>query len=329
MSESNQEGYRSIGWIINKSEQGLYLVVADEKMQKEIADVYGQGAVEIYDCRRHPGAYSFHDLQKWVVSLPEKQTFMIINFHLALQDEESIKRLNFSRDMLEGIGKNFIFCVTPYWDDILAVKAYDFYSFLRLRIIFQNKEENLEREKQMISAVDESIEEDEWKPEELKQKMAEANELIETAMDEINEGHYSESKKLLLKARKIKEKLLGPKHLEIAEIDYELAGEYERAGKYKEAENLYLKSLLVRERVLGEDHPDTASVYSGLADVYKSQGKYQMAMDHYLKAYRIFLSCLSAGDPRTKILRGWIKKAYYEWNPEGDFAQWLKESMRE
>jgi hypothetical protein len=30
MAKINQEEYKTLGWIINKSEQGLFLVVADE-----------------------------------------------------------------------------------------------------------------------------------------------------------------------------------------------------------------------------------------------------------------------------------------------------------
>ena len=59
MSESNQDGYRSLGWIINKSEQGLFLAVADEAIQQELINTYRQGAVEVYDYKRHPGEYSF------------------------------------------------------------------------------------------------------------------------------------------------------------------------------------------------------------------------------------------------------------------------------
>jgi hypothetical protein len=97
MLESNQEGYRTLGWIMNKSEQGLFLVVADEPVQKEIVEIYRNGTAGIYDYRRHPGAYSFRDLQEWAIGLPETRTCMIANFHLAIQDEDSLKRLNFSR----------------------------------------------------------------------------------------------------------------------------------------------------------------------------------------------------------------------------------------
>lgn len=64
MSESNQEGYQTLQWIINKSERGLFLVVADEAMQEEILQVYRNGMVGIYDYRKNPGAYSFQKLQE-------------------------------------------------------------------------------------------------------------------------------------------------------------------------------------------------------------------------------------------------------------------------
>ncbi len=47
MLESNQEGYRTLGWIMNKSEQGLFLVVADEPVQKEIVEIYRNGTAGI------------------------------------------------------------------------------------------------------------------------------------------------------------------------------------------------------------------------------------------------------------------------------------------
>lgn len=241
MSESNQEGYRSIGWIINKSEQGLFVVVADETLQKEIIGIYGQGAVGIYDYKQQPGEYSFPALQEWVTGLPQTQIFMFANFHLALQSEESMKRLNFSRDMIEGLGKNFIFLVTPEADDRLAVGAYDFYSFIKLRIIFHNYEMKCEKDDKLLSVAVNHDKDEEWEAKELKQKIAETYILIERAKDEKNKAHYDESEKLLLKARNIKENVLGKEHLEIAEINSELAKVYEKQGKYREAERLQKK----------------------------------------------------------------------------------------
>ena len=299
MRESNQEGYRTLGWIINKSEQGLYLVVADEEIQKEIVRFYRRGAVEIFDYRKASGTYSFHELQEWVAGLPETQVFMVANFHLAIQDEESLKRLNFSRDMIEGMGKNFIFLVTPYGDDRLATGAYDFYSFIKMRISFHNYEMEHEKGLDLFSVYEREMDESEWESEELKKKRAEADALMEQAQVEYDRAHYAESEKLFLEARKIKGKLFGTNHLEMAEIYNELALVYEEQGRYKEAENLYEKALSINEKVLGEEHPSTATSYNNLAGVYVKQGKYREAEEFFEKALRISKEILGEEHPDT------------------------------
>ncbi|MCI9082757.1 MAG: tetratricopeptide repeat protein [Lachnospiraceae bacterium] len=310
MSESNQEGYQTLGWIVNQSEQGLFLVVADETVQEEIVNIYRNGAVKIYDYKRHPGAYAFQHLQELAAELPATKVFMIANFQLAVQDEESLKRLNFSRDMLDGLEKNFIFLVTPYGDDRLAVKACDFYSFVKLRITFHNYIIKCEKEKKLLSMADESVKESGWKPEELKQKLAESYVLLEQAKDESDKAHYYESEKLLLKAREIKVKLLGTEHLEIAGIDHELAGVYANRGKYAEAEELYKKSLRIRKKILGEEHPSTAASYHNLGGVYESQGKYAEAEELYRKSLHINEKVLGEEHPSTAMVYHNLGRVY-------------------
>ena len=297
MTKGNQEEYRTIGWIINESEQGLYLVIADETVQKEIAEIYRQGAVEIYDYKRHPGEYSFRDLQEWAAGLPAARTFMVVNFHLALQEEESLKRLNFSRDMLERLGKNFIFLVTPYGDDRLAVLAYDFYSFVKLRVIFHSDAE--EKEEELPSVMAEPMEENQWEPEERKAKLAETYVLAGQAKDEKDKAHYQESVRLLRKAWDTRRRILGPEHLETAEIAYELAEAYKEWGKYEIAEKLYQKILRIKEKALGREHPDIAAIYNNLALVYEGQGKYKMAEELHGKSLRIKERILGEEHPST------------------------------
>lgn len=329
MTESNQEGYRTLGWILSKSEQGLFLAVAEEGIQKEIVNIYRNGLVGIYDYKRHPGEYSFPLLQEWVTTLPQIKTFLIVNFHLALQNEKSIKRLNFSRDMLEGLGRNFIFLVPPYMDDRLAVEAYDFYSFLKLRVTFHDYKAKVEKEEELPA--EEPVEEEEggWKPEELKKKMAEAYRLIEEARDEYGQAHYDKSEKLLLKAREIKEKLLGTEHLEIAEINCDLAGAYKRKGKYQEAQNLYKKSLLIKEKTLGKEHPSTAVSYHNLALVYGQKEEYEAALPYILKAYKVFVFTLGMNHPNTQMAYKNMKTIFAKSNSEDSFEHWLEKKMKE
>lgn len=114
--------------------------------------------------------------------------------------------------MLEGLGKNLIFLVTPYWDDRLATGAYDFYSFIKLRVMFHNYETSREDEEELHPLADGSVEEREWDLGEAKQILAKANEMLEQAREERDRAHYRESEELLLKAREIREKLLGSEH---------------------------------------------------------------------------------------------------------------------
>ena len=104
---------------------------------------------------------------------------------------------------------------------------------------------------------------------------------------------------------------------------------YKAQGEYGKAEELYEKSLRIRERVLGEDHPDTATSYNNFAGVYYAQRKHQKAMTHYLKAYIILLVRLGTDHPNTRVVLENMRIAYYKWNPEGDFNQWLEEKMKE
>ena len=285
MEENSQEGYKTLGWIIRKSEQGLFLIIADEMMQEEIVDIYSQGTVEIYDYKQHLGGYSFYDLQKWIITLPETRTFMISNFHLAIQQEEDLKRLSFSRDMLESLEKNLIFLSTSFGDDRLANGAYDFYSFLKLRIVFQNYGiEWKNHEEKLI--FEEFPQEVKYKSERLKPELERAYILIEQAKDKMDKLQYYESEKLLLKAQKIKEELLGIEHLEVVEIRNKLAKVYEKQGEYKKAEELYKKSLCIYERILGEEHPNTARIYNDLMAVYENRGEYRKTEELCKKAFR-------------------------------------------
>ena len=80
--------------------------------------------------------------------------------------------------------------------------------------------------------------------------------------------------------------------------------------------------------MLGEEHPDTAASYNNLAGVYFRQRKYELALSYFIKAYKVFISKIGFRHPHTKILHQNIEIAYAEWNPEGNFEQWLEEQMK-
>ncbi len=304
MSESNQEGYQTLGWIINKSEYGLFLVIADEEMQNEIARVYRRGMVRIYDYKEHPKAYSFLDLKKWIENFLEIQTFLIINFQFAIQGEDDLKRLNFSRDMMAGLGKNLIFFTTPYGDDMLASGAYDFYSFIKIRILFSSYNNTVNEENRDLKAdfLQESFEQnEEWDSEEAKKKLKEVDILLREAKEAEKRQEYHKSEISLLKVMEISKKILGSEHLGMTIIYSNLAGLYESQGRYKEAEELYKKAVSVDEKILGENHEDTAVHYNNLAGLYGKQERYKEAEELYKKAILIDEKILGENHKDTAI----------------------------
>lgn len=120
-----------------------------------------------------------------------------------------------------------------------------FLLFCKAPHLFGDHETGPVKEEKIIPEEDELVLENVEDPELLKQKLTEAYVLIEQAKEEKNKGHYFESEKMLLHARKIKEKLLGPEHLEMAELDYELTEVYDSQGSSQEAINYYLKAYKI------------------------------------------------------------------------------------
>ena len=320
MQERNQDGYQALGWIINKSEYGLFLVVAEEPIQQEIADVYRGGMIGVYDYKRYPGEYSFQILKEWIDGQTDIQTFFILNFQFALQSGKDINRLNFSRDMLTQLRKNLIFFTTPYGDDRLAAGAYDFYSFLKLRILFHNyvdkkglydsaftletayertggegteARQNGERPENTRNAQKQDAE-----GEIVKKRLQEAYSLVQQSKESCDKAEYQESVELLLKAAGIYESILGTEHLETAAVYRDLAYLYERLCAYEQAEEWCNKSLAVYERNLGV-HPDTADNYNILARIYESRGIYDEAEKLYQKAIHIGKELLGEEHPNT------------------------------
>ena len=55
------------------------------------------------------------------------------------------------------------------------------------------------------------------------------------------------------RALAIREKVLGPEHVNVAQSFNNLAGLYNDQGRYADAEPLYKRSLAIREKALGPE----------------------------------------------------------------------------
>jgi tetratricopeptide (TPR) repeat protein len=87
-------------------------------------------------------------------------------------------------------------------------------------------------------------------------------------------GQYAQAEPLLERAFSMREKVLGPEHLETASSLNELAWLYILHGKYQQAERLLQPALASFEHVLGPVHPMVAYALNSLASAYLYEGKY-------------------------------------------------------
>lgn len=142
------------------------------------------------------------------------------------------------------------------------------------------------------------------------------------------QGEYGKAEGLYGKALGIYKRVLGEEHPDTAASYHNLAGVYARQGEYRKAESLYGKALAIYEKVLGKDHPSTAASYNNLGNLYESQGRYEIAVNYFRMAYNVCLRRLGTGHPHTKIAFKNMRSAYYKWNSEGNFDQWLEEQMK-
>ena len=85
----------------------------------------------------------------------------------------------------------------------------------------------------------------------------------------------------------LREKTLGPRHLEVARC-LALLGELSwEEGKYTRAESLVQRELEIQEAARGPNHPAVASSLYSLARVYREQGAYEQAESLLRRSLRI------------------------------------------
>ncbi|GDX77745.1 hypothetical protein LBMAG41_28250 [Cyanobium sp.] len=100
----------------------------------------------------------------------------------------------------------------------------------------------------------------------------------------------------------IREKQLGPEHLDIATSLNKLALLYRAEGRYGQAEPLYRRSLAIREKLLGPGHPDTATILNNLGRLLENQGRFGEAEFYYKRTLAIYENVLGPWHASTAII---------------------------
>jgi hypothetical protein len=105
-------------------------------------------------------------------------------------------------------------------------------------------------------------------------------------------GRYAEVESLHKRVLAIREKALGPDHLDVGQSLTNLGDIYRCQGRYGEAEPLLNRGLAIREKALGSDHPAVGISLNDLALVYHGQRRYAEAERLYKRAIAIYEKAL-------------------------------------
>ncbi|MCR4935064.1 MAG: tetratricopeptide repeat protein [Oscillospiraceae bacterium] len=299
--------YESLGWVLEKSEAGFYLLVASPRMQAHVVKHYlGPGVAALDFLSEKRQGYYFTAVASLLAELPpETRTVFFLNFQAVLFEDDDLKRLNFSRDMLSRLRKNLIFCVTPAGQDRIIRGALDFQSFVELTFSF---EDELPETDTVIH-----LERTRWLPQDQStgvtvqidwtwpkaRLLARAISLNNEARTFRSENRFSDARELLQNAVRIREELLGPEHLETASLYHNLAVVNKFIGSYDKALEYDQKALHIREKILGKDHTQTANIYSQLASIYKELHNYPKALEFHLRALECRERVLGPSHPDT------------------------------
>jgi CHAT domain-containing protein len=103
-----------------------------------------------------------------------------------------------------------------------------------------------------------------------------------------DQGGWVEARPLLIQSIEIRERVLGPDDLLVANTLGFLADNYDYIGDYAGAEPINLRVLKIKEKVLGPDHPDVAHDLSQIGIDYQYRGDYFKAEEMQQRAWSIF-----------------------------------------
>ncbi|HEX2572337.1 MAG TPA: CHAT domain-containing tetratricopeptide repeat protein [Polyangia bacterium] len=128
-------------------------------------------------------------------------------------------------------------------------------------------------------------------------EIGEAQQAYDEAVRLRKEGQTAAARVPAERALTLREKALGPRHLEVARCLDLLGDLASEAGEYAHAASLLQEGLEIREAALGPNHPDVASSLYSLARVYREQGAYERVEPLLQRSLRIREAALGPNHP--------------------------------
>jgi len=332
---NNSEAYGTIRWILDNGDMGFFFVITTPPQQKKVANLYNAPNVAVYDYADTSAPFSYHQLSDWAQENKDKDVFFILSMDIALREEDHMASFNMSRDLLAHKEKMWFFFMTEDVDNRLGTFAYDFYSYVRLKVRFSAEEApDIGREpilqfenRYNTTQVKETL--DRYKAlEERYMQMpldgGDENQLLSAAVAltdiAILYRDYADDDNALRifeKVKEIREGILGEDHPDTAETYNNIAFMYSKLNEYAMALEWNQKALVIKEKVLGKEHPDTATTYNNIAFMYGEQGEYASALEWHQKALVIKEKVLGLDHPDTGTTYNNIANVYAK---RGEYA---------
>jgi CHAT domain-containing protein/Tfp pilus assembly protein PilF len=148
--------------------------------------------------------------------------------------------------------------------------------------------------------------------------VAEATRLMAEVERLYGQGKYDDALALAQRALGIREKALGPDHLDVAQSLNDLAVLYDQKADYPRAEALYVRALGIREKALGPDHVDVAESLHNLALLCSKAGDYARAESLYVRSLAIYEKALGPDHPGVALALNGLAQVYQF---EGDYPR--------
>ena len=327
----NALSYQKLDWVIEQSDDGLFLVVASAAMQREVARRYRNDSVAVFDYSTEERPFRVGSFSRLLERAPGKRAYFFLNFQLAIPEAEDVERFNFCRDILARERLNLVFFVNQETHDRLNRGAMDLYSFIRLFMPFSDEL----AEKPELASFDTQPDRSTGVELPTPDFTLPRRQLLTQAIAYRNEGdrlygegRYRDAQAYYQAVLDIRLPLLGEEHEDVASAYNNLGVTCQKLGNYPKALEFHEKALKLNEAVLGTEHPDTATTYHNLASVYEHMGDYPKALEFYEKALKTFEAVLGAEHPKTTTTYVNLYLLYLAWGKPEEAIPWLQRELK-
>lgn len=132
--------------------------------------------------------------------------------------------------------------------------------------------------------------------------------------DNLGHGNIKQALTYYKKALKIREKTLGPDHLDTANSYNNIGIVNAHLNRNSDSLIYFKKALKIYEKKLGTTHPVVASIYNSIGMVYNNLKEFEKALKSHDKAFKVYCESLGYEHPYIAIIYDNIGNVYFNMN---------------